>query len=182
VQAILPGDTHLLVSAPAIEKFLDRLDETPPDWAEVYGQGHHDPGHDDRVFRLNRDRDAARAGKAALGWRLSFIWPGELTNFDPKTGGFSVAIGPRFTPTRWGLVRFKPEDLPGNLTAIPDPQQRKLLRRRFEQGQRIEVSVVMTGRLIPDESIVYDFSHEEEGLGLIMPVVRVEQVDFIASP
>jgi len=37
----------------------------------------------------------------------------------------------------------------------------------------------MTGRLIPGESLVYDFSHEEEGLGLIMPFVRVEQVDFV---
>jgi hypothetical protein len=37
----------------------------------------------------------------------------------------------------------------------------------------------MTGRLIPQESIVYDFSHDEEGLGLIMPLVRVEQVDFV---
>jgi hypothetical protein len=37
----------------------------------------------------------------------------------------------------------------------------------------------MTGRLIPEESIVYDFSHEEEGLGLIMPFVRVEQVDCV---
>jgi hypothetical protein len=34
--------------------------------------------------------------------------------------------------------------------------------------------VVMTGRLIPDESVVYDFSHDQDGLGLIMPVVRVE--------
>jgi hypothetical protein len=37
----------------------------------------------------------------------------------------------------------------------------------------------MSGKLMPDESIVYDFSHGEEGLGLIMPFVRVERVDFV---
>jgi hypothetical protein len=37
----------------------------------------------------------------------------------------------------------------------------------------------MTGRLVPDESLVYDFSHDQEGRGLIMPFVRVEQVDFL---
>jgi hypothetical protein len=26
---------------------------------------------------------------------------------------------------------------------------------------------------------VYDFSHDEEGLGLIMPFVKVERVDFV---
>jgi hypothetical protein len=49
----------------------------------------------------------------------------------------------------------------------------------LEQGQPVEIEVVMTGKLIPEESIVYDFSHDEEGLGLIMPFVRVEQVDFV---
>lgn len=39
----------------------------------------------------------------------------------------------------------------------------------------------MTGRLIPEEPIVYDFSHDEEGRGLIMPVVRIERIDFLIS-
>lgn len=39
----------------------------------------------------------------------------------------------------------------------------------------------MTGRLISEESIVYDFSHEEEGRGLIMPVVRIERMDYLAA-
>ena len=43
----------------------------------------------------------------------------------------------------------------------------------------MEIDVVMTGQLVPEESIVYDFSHDEEGLGLIMPVVRVEHVEFV---
>jgi hypothetical protein len=37
----------------------------------------------------------------------------------------------------------------------------------------------MAGVLIPFESIIYDFSHEEEGVGVIMPVVSVEQVEVL---
>jgi len=181
LQSVLPSDTHLLVEAGAIEQFMDQLDGTPPDWAVVYGHGHHDSGHDERLFNLNRERDRLREGKTALQWTVTFLWPGELSGYDPKSGGFSVAVGPKFTPTRWGIVRFKPEELPPNLMAIPNPSQRETLRRKFEKGQHIEVHVAMTGKLIPDESIVYDFSHEEEGRGLIMPVVRIERIDYFLA-
>ncbi len=179
VRAILPPDTHLLIETSAIEGFLDELDANPPDWAIVYGHGHHDPGHDDRLFSLNRERDALREGKPALQWRLAFVWPGELSRFDPASGGFSVAVGPKFNPTRWGIVRFKPEDLPGNLLAIPDMSTRGILLREREKNRPIDIAVVMTGRLVPQESIVYDFSHDEEGVGLIMPVVRIERIDYL---
>lgn len=155
------------------------MDGTPPDWATVYGHGRHDLGHDDRLFNLNRERDANREGKPVLQWRVTFLWPGELSRYDSKMGGFSVAIGPKFTPTRWGIVRFKAEEMPGNLMAIPNPSQREVLRRKFGKSQKIEIEVAMTGRLISEESIVYDFSHEEEGSGLIMPVVRIERIDYL---
>jgi hypothetical protein len=41
------------------------------------------------------------------------------------------------------------------------------------------VTVAMTGRLIPEESIIYDFAHEEPGQGMIMPVVRVQRIDYL---
>lgn len=179
LHSLLPSDTHLLVDPGPIEQFLNELDGTPPDWALVYGQGHHDPGHDDRLFALNRERDAKREGKVALRWLVTFLWPGELSGYDPKTGGFTVALGPKFNQTGWGVVRFKPENLPSNLMAIPNPSLRESLRRKFEKGQRIEIEVTMTGRLIPEESLVYDFSHDQEGLGLIMPVVWVERLDYL---
>ena len=90
-----------------------------------------------------------------------------------------MALGPKFTSTRWGIVRFKPEEVPGNLVVVVDALQREQLQRKIEQRRHLDIEVVMTGRLIPEESLVYDFSHDEEGLGLIMPFVRVEQVDFI---
>jgi hypothetical protein len=178
---ILPAESHLLIDPLSIEQFLDALDGAPPDWAMVYGHGHHDPEHDERLFRLNRERDANRAGKEALKWTVAFRWSGELSRYESEVGGFTIAMGPIFTATRWGMVRFKAEDLPGNLVAIPGAGERDRLRRHIEAGQKIEIEIVMIGRLIPEESLVYDFSHDEEGLGLIMPVVRIERIEYLLA-
>jgi hypothetical protein len=177
---VLPPDSHILTDPHSIEQLLDTLDGNPPDWGLVYGHGHHDSGLDERLFALNRERDTKRAGKKALQWTVVFLWSGELSRYEPTVGGFSIAIGPIFTATRWGMVRFKAEDMPGNLMVIPNPSQREALRRKLNNGEKIEVDVAMTGRLIPEESIVYDFSHDQEGLGIIMPVVRIERIDYLA--
>ena len=182
LHTILPPDCHILIDPHSIEQFLDALDGTPPDWGLVYGQGHHDPGHDERLFTLNRERDAKRAGKKALRWTVVFLWSAELSRYDPTTGGFGLAIGPIFTSTRWGVVRFKPEEVPSNLAVIPDPSTRDVLRRQLDAGQKVDIEIAMVGRLIPEESLVYDFSHDEEGLGLIMPVVRIQRVEYLLAP
>lgn len=180
LSTVLPQDYRLLIDSGSIEQFLESLDGIPPDWGSVYGHGHHDPGLDERLFSLNRERDVKRAGKKALEWTVVFLWSGELSRYEPTVGGFSIAIGPIFTATQWGMVRFKAEDMPGNLTLIPNPGQREAFQRKLNNGEKIEVDVVMTGRLIPEESIVYDFSHDQEGLGIIMPVVRIERIDYLA--
>jgi hypothetical protein len=90
-----------------------------------------------------------------------------------------MAIGPIFTQTKWGVVRFKPEEVPSNLVVILEPSTRDVLRRQLEAGQKVDIEIAMVGRLIPEESLVYDFSHDEEGLGLIMPVVRIERVEYL---
>ncbi len=179
---ILPEDILFLDDASSIETFLTILDGQPPDWPAVYGQGHHDPGHDDRLFTLNRERDTRRAGNRSLFRRIAFRWSGELSRFDPEVQGFSVALGPVFTSTGWGQVRFKPDDLPGELKAVPPADSLDQFRREIAAGKTVELAVILIGRLIPEESIVYDFSHDQEGLGLIMPVVRVEEVHYILSP
>lgn len=181
LEAGLPPGTRLMMHPAAIEEFLTELDGQPPDWRAVYGQGHHDPGHDDRLYALNRERDARREGRPALSKQVAFAWIGTLFPYDPAIGGFPVAIGPKIIKTSWGMVRFKPEEAPGNLSVVTDASHRSRLQRLLEQGEPVEIDVVMTGKLIPDESIVYDFSHDEEGLGLIMPFVRVEQVDFVMT-
>jgi hypothetical protein len=182
LDSLLPADTHILIERSTIEAFLVALEGAPPDWATVYGHGHHDPGHDERLFNLNRERDAAREGNPVLNWRVAFVWPGELSQFDPETKSYAVAVGPAFNATQWGMVRFKPEEFPGNLRVRPDKKVAGQISRSLAKREKAHVLVVMAGALIPSESIIYDFSHEEEGVGLIMPVVRVEQVEVVFKP
>jgi hypothetical protein len=179
LDSLLTPGTQLLIRKSAIETFLAELDGAPPDWAAVYGHGHHDPGHDERLFNLNRERDTAREGHPALSRRVAFVWSGELSRYDPEAKGYPVLVGPEFNQTSWGIVRFKPEEVPGNLRVMPNKTLAGRINRRLAAQEKVEVFVVMTGTLIPSESIVYDFSHEEEGRGLIMPVVRVERVDVL---
>ena len=178
---ILPPNSHILIDPRAIEQFLDALDKTPPDWGLVYGHGHHDPARDERLFTLNRERDAKRAGNPALTQLITFVWSGELSRYDAEAGGFRVVVGPKFTPTRWGVVRFKYEYFQGDLVAKASATLRGELEQRFARGESVDLTVVMTGRLIPDESVLYDFSHDQEGLGVIMPVVKVERLDYLLT-
>jgi len=50
------------------------------------------------------------------------------------------------------------------------------------RGEPVGIIVAMTGRLIPEESLLYDFSHDQEGLGVIMPVVKLERLDYLLRP
>ena len=181
LHTVLPPDCHILINPHSIEQFLDALDGSPPDWGVVYGRGHHDPAHDERLFTLNRERDAKRTGNPALRQLITFVWFGELSRYDAEAGGFRVAVGPKLTPTRWGVVRFKYEDLQGELVAKVSAPLRGELEQRFARGESIDIIVAMTGRLIPEESMVYDFSHDQEGLGVIMPVVKVERLDYLLT-
>jgi hypothetical protein len=182
LDSLLPPGTHVLIERNAIEAFLVALEGAPPDWATVYGHGHHDSGHDERLFNLNRERDAAREENPVLNWHVAFVWPGELSQFDPKTKSYAVAVGPEFNSTGWGMVRFKPDEFPSNLRVKPGKTLAGRISRSLAQHEKVHVVVVMAGVLIPSESIIYDFSHEEEGVGLIMPVVRVEQVEVVLKP
>lgn len=176
---LLPSGTHVLIDRGSIESFLAVLEGTPPDWRTVYGRGHHDSGHDERLFNLNRERDAARERNPTLMWRVAFVWTGELSHFDADSQSYSIAVGPELTQTSWGVVRFKPEEFPGNLRVKPDKQLVDRIDKSLRHHEPVQVSIVMVGTLIPNESVIYDFSHEEEGVGLIMPVVKVEQVEVI---
>jgi hypothetical protein len=178
--SLLPKDTHLLHNPGAIEKFLEALDGSPPDWATL--QGTHGDRHDDSLFALNRERDRLRAGRKALTQRITFLWDGVLSSYDPDKAGFLVAIGPEVIPTKWGLVRFKPESLPAELVAVPSADLRESLQARVARGESVKVVVAMTGRLVPDEAIIYDFAHEDPGQGMIMPMVRVERIDYLMPP
>ncbi|MGH7182366.1 MAG: hypothetical protein ACREJN_10360 [Nitrospiraceae bacterium] len=181
LHTILPPDSHILIDPRSIEQFLGALDKTPPDWGLVYGHGHHHPARDERLFTLNRERDAKRIGNPVLTQLITFVWFGELSRYDAEAGGFHVALGPKFTRTRWGVVRFKYEYFQGDLVATASAPLRDELGQRFARAESVKIVVAMTGRLIPDESVLYDFSHDQEGLGVIMPVVKVERLDFLLT-
>ena len=76
---------------------------------------------------------------------------------------------------------MKRHDLQGELVAKASATLRGKLEQRFARGESIDIIVAMTGRLIPEESMVYDFSHDQEGLGVIMPVVKVERLDYLLT-
>jgi hypothetical protein len=176
---VLPQNTLLLDDPVSIEQFLGSLDREPPDWRTLYGQD--GSSHDERLFALNRARDRTRLTEGPMTL-LTFLWSGELSEYNPRSGGFSVAVGPKVVETQWGLVRFKPDGLPSNLLAVPPPSLRKTLQERVERGDRIAIDVLMTGRLVAEESIIYDFAHEEPGRGMVMPVVRIERLDYLMFP
>lgn len=178
---VLPSACHLLIEPHSIEQFLDALDGSPPDWSLVYVRGHHDQDLDERLFTLNRQRDAKRLGRPALTQCITFVWFGQLSRYDVEAGGFRVALGPKLTPTRWGVVRFKYENLQGELVAKTSATVQAELERRFAQGESVDITVAMTGRLIHEESVTYDFSHDQAGLGVIMPVVKVERLDYVLA-
>ena len=177
IQPFLPKGTYLLHDPVAIEKFFEALDGAPPDWAELHGK--HGDRHEERLFALNRERDLSRAGRPALSQRITFLWEGVLSRYLPDHAGFLVAVGPETILTRWGQVRFKPESLPAELLAVPLPDLKESLRARVVRGENVKVLVAMTGGLVPNEALIYDFAHEDPSQGMIMPMVRVERIDYL---
>lgn len=179
---MIPKQVRSLLLPQELEDFLQKLEGRSPDWAAL-----QDPDHtkqSENLFQLNRTRDEARGiHEDLLQQPLAFVWSGILRKYLPEYQGFSVALGPEFTTTSWGVVRFKPMGLPDYLVAIPSPELADQLLMRQKQGRQIDVSVVWIGRLVPEESLIYAFSHEEEGVGMVMPVVFIQDVKyFLKSP
>jgi hypothetical protein len=180
LRSLLPKDARLLNDPVSIEQFLEALDGAPPSWGGLHGQ--QEARDDEKLFALNRERDRLRFERPALSERITFLWEGVLSSYVSEHAGFLVAIGPEMIPTRWGLVRFKPESLPAELAALPPTDIREFLRARVAGGENVRIVVAMTGRLVPEEALIYDFAHEEPGQGMIMPMVRVEQIDYFITP
>ncbi len=176
LQVFLPMGTRLLRDPLAIEEFLQELDGAPPDWPEIHGNYEHPD--DESLFVLNRERDRLRVGRSALSQRITFLWEGLLSSYVPDQCGFLVAVGPEMIDTKWGMVRFKPESLPAELIAVPVPRVRKFLQTKLARGENVRLVVAMTGHVVPDEALIYDFAHEDRSQGMIMPMVRVERIDY----
>ncbi len=180
-RALLTGEPiHTLLTAADQERFLNELEKQPPDWNQL-----HDPPGEElgtRLFDFNRQRDALRKEHPLMRQRVAFWWSGVLDEYREAHRGFSVVMGPEFTQTTWGLVRFKPLQLPHEMVAVPSADRLPTLWDRRVEGEPVEIGILFTGTLIPWESIIYAFSHDDEKQGLIMPVVQVDGVRYFFRP
>ena len=169
-----------LLAAADQERFLNELEKQPPDWNQL----HDPPGQElgARLFDFNRQRDALREGHPLMSQRVAFWWSGVLGDYQEAHRGFSVVMGPEFTKTTWGLVRFKPLQLPHEMVAVPSAAGLRTLLDRHAKGEHVEIGILFTGTLLPWESIIYAFSHDGEKQGLIMPVVQVDGVRYFLDP
>ncbi|HNP29664.1 MAG TPA: hypothetical protein PKK23_11500 [Nitrospirales bacterium] len=177
---LIPGNIRPLLLPKEQEQFLQELEGFPPDWGSLQSLDHTEQS--ERLFQLNRARDKARlVHKKILQQPIAFVWSGFLRQYLPEYQGFSVALGPELTSTSWGIVRFKPMGLPDYLVAIPSFDSVKLFRNQQQDGEQIEIGVLFFGTLVADESLIYGFSHDQKGDGMVLPVVQIEAVKYFLN-
>ena len=177
---LVPSHARALLTSTDQENFLNELEGEIPNWSLL-----HDPPNEElggRLFVFNRKRDKAREGHVLLKQPIAFLWSGLLRQYVPEHKGFTVAIGPDITKTGWGVVRFKPVGLPQEMIAIPSPEFQRSLQQQLAQGNKVEIKILFMGRLIPEESIIYTFSHDNSHQGMIMPVVQMEEIHYFLPP
>lgn len=180
LNSLVNTGTWPLIKHNIIESFLTDLEGTAPNWATLHDREGEE--HGAQLFAFNRMRDQKREGHPLLKQRIAFLWSGLLREYDMKRAGLTIAIGPEFVHTSWGIVRFKPMGLPDEMVVIPSPYLRKSFRKQIKKGEKIEVAMLFIGQLVPDESIMYAFSHEDPNEGMIMPVVQIEKVQYFLKP
>ncbi len=181
IQDLLPSAIRPLIIPMEIEEFLNKLDGQPPDWTQFR---HTDMAEQsERLFQFNRQRDTARTTKTTLLKQpVAFVWAGFLRDYLPEFQGFSLALGPELTNTSWGIIRFKPVDLPDYLVAVPSIHLRKHLLTRQKQGEPIEIMIVCIGNVISQESLIYAYSHDGHQDGMILPVVSIQKLIYVLKP
>lgn len=178
---LIPRNIRPLLLPKEQEEFLQELEGHPPDWPALQSLDHTEQS--ERLFQLNRGRDETRLiHKNIIQQPIAFLWSGFLRTYMPEYQGFSVALGPEFTSTSWGIVRFKPMGLPDYLVAVPSLESVENFRIRQQNGEQIAIGVLFFGTLVADESLIYSFSHDQKGDGMILPVVQIEDVRYFLNP
>lgn len=179
IERLIPDGSRLLDDPEAIERFLTTLDGSPPDWARLYHFHGEAPG---LLWDENQRRNRARADHPLLEQPFTYVWTGTLSTYYPAYDGFGIAIGPKLFHTTWGTVRFKAFRLPVRIVAVPSNERRQALRRRVAAGDEVPVEILFSGRLLPNESVIYGFSHEHPGEGVVMPVILLDHVAYRLAP
>jgi hypothetical protein len=174
---VLPVGVRPLFTAKEQEKFLQELDETPPPWDSLQSADVREQS--ERLFQFNRQRDEKRISRGrGPATPIAFLWSGFLRHFNPELQGYTVALGPEITATSWGLVRFKPMNIPDHMVVQIPPLPGKRLKSTQPADAIPQIGILFIGHLIEDESLIYDFSHDGQE-GIILPVVFITEVHYI---
>lgn len=176
ISTVIPSGVMFLNNPKIVEEFMTKLEKHPPDWKYLYGKNVDE--RYDRLFDESEKRDALRVGNPNLTQPIAFLWDGFLTRVRDDKSGFGVSIGPRHIPTSWGIVRFKLANEPREMTAMPPPKIFDALKQRRSQKEEVEIMILYRGTLAHAESLMYDFSTQKEGEGMILPIVELTQVDY----
>ncbi|GJL55176.1 MAG: hypothetical protein NPIRA02_23080 [Nitrospirales bacterium] len=179
IEQLITPPTRPLITASALDRYLTELEGTLPNWEALHDRPEDE--HGTRIFQFNRTRDGVRNGHPLLQQHIAFLWSGLLRQYDEHHQGFRIAVGPILTHTAWGIVRFKPVNIPPETIAIPSSKLLEELRVRVSHDEEIEVIIVYTGFLISQESVMYAFSHDNPDLGMILPFVHIDGVHYIVK-
>ena len=176
IKADISPEIRTLLTSREQQDFLSRLEGSPPNWESLHNQ----PGeeHGKRLFSYNRTRDEARENHPLLKQRVAFLWSGILRTYQMDQQGFSVAMGPELTQTEWGIVRFKPVGLPHEMIAVPPSNLLAKLKAKVANQEQVEIDILFIGKLVPNESLMYAFSHDGNEEGMIMPFVQIDSVQY----
>ncbi len=168
----------LFLNEPSIlEEFFEQLEGASPNWKYLYGSNVDE--RYDRLFEEMEKRNEARIGHVLLNQPIAFVWYGNLTSYRPEHKGFGVAIGPMKIQTNWGIIRFKIANAPFEMVAVPSAYHLKAFQDKRAKGEEIDIQIIYSGSLMEAESVLFDFSTEKEGEGMILPIVMLDQVDFM---
>lgn len=179
VDTVIPSGVMFLNEPNITEQFLTKLEGQPPDWKYLFGKNVDE--RYDRLFDESEKRDVRRADNPNLEQSIAFLLDGFLTRVRDDKPGFAVSIGPRQIQTSWGIVRFKIANQPFEMTAMPSTELFKDLKQKRDRKEEMAILIVFQGKLIPEESLMYDFSTAKEGEGMILPIVELTQVDYVLS-
>ena len=64
------------------------------------------------------------------------------------------------------------------MTAMPPPKLFEALKQVRARKEEVAIIILYRGKLVPEESLMYDFSTKKEGEGMILPIVELTQVDY----
>ena len=176
IHTFIPSGVKFLNEPKTTEQFLTKLEGHPPDWKYLLGNNVDE--RYDRLFDESEKRDALRIDNPNLTQPIAFLWDGFLTSVRDGKAGFGVSIGPRQIQTSWGIVRFKLANEPVEMTAMLPPSLFEALKKKRAGKEEVAIIILYRGKLIPEESVMYDFSTTKEGEGMILPIVELTQVDY----